>query len=120
MSEGVQASVGECPEPGSDERMEPAAHPNRDVRQREIVPPAALAACHALVVGVGAIGRQVALQLAAIGTAAVDLVDDDVVGEENLAPQGYWPRDLGRPKVDATAAAYRLVLPHATITTHRQ
>ena len=40
---------------------------DRDLRQRDIVPPDKLAACHALVIGVGAVGRQVALQLAAMG-----------------------------------------------------
>ena len=39
------------------------AIPDRDLRQRDIVPPEALAQCKATVVGVGAIGRQVALQL---------------------------------------------------------
>jgi hypothetical protein len=38
--------------------------PDRDLRQRDIVPPERLAACRATIVGVGAIGRQVALQLA--------------------------------------------------------
>jgi len=98
----------------------PHDHPNRDLRQREIVPPQQLAACHCLMIGVGAIGRQVALQLAAIGAAAVDLVDDDTVAEENLAPQGYWPRDLGRPKVDATADACRLVYPEGDVTAYWQ
>jgi len=90
-------------------------HPLRDVRQRDVVPPAALAACHALVVGVGAVGRQVALLLAAAGAAAIDLVDDDAVGEENLATQGYAPADVGRAKVDATAAACRAVNPAAAV-----
>jgi hypothetical protein len=37
----------------------------RDVRQRDIVPPARLATVRATVIGVGSVGRQVALQLAA-------------------------------------------------------
>ena len=40
----------------------PINHPDRNLRQRDIVPPDRLAACRATVVGVGAIGRQVALQ----------------------------------------------------------
>ena len=97
---------------------EAVLHPGRDVRQREIVPPAALRACHALVIGVGAIGRQVAIQLAAVGVPAIDLVDDDVVGEENLAPQAYWPADLGRAKVAATADLCRHVNPAVAVTPH--
>lgn len=76
----------------------------RDVRQREIIPPDRLTDCHALVIGVGAIGRQVALQLAAIGIPRLTLFDDDTVQIENLAPQGYWPDDLTYEKVDVTAA----------------
>lgn len=98
----------------------PHAHPDRDVRQREIVPPAALANCHALVIGVGAIGRQVALQLAAVGMPALDLIDDDAVGVENLASQAYCPADLGRPKVEATADVCRSINPDVAISTCRE
>jgi hypothetical protein len=38
-----------------------------DLRQRDTLPPARLANCSATVIGVGAIGRQVALKLAASG-----------------------------------------------------
>ena len=79
------------------------AHPRRDIRQRDLVPPERLAACHAVIIGVGAIGRQVALQLSAMGVPRLLLYDHDVVAEENLAPQGYRPDQLGRAKVDATA-----------------
>jgi sulfur carrier protein ThiS adenylyltransferase len=53
-------------------------------------------------VGVGAGGRQVALQLAAIGVPKITLIDPDTVRPENLAAQGYCEADLGRSKVDAT------------------
>ena len=75
----------------------------RNVRQRDIVPPDRLAACRATVVGVGAIGRQVALQLAAMGVPQLQLIDPDVVEPVNLACQGYLEDDLGRSKVSATA-----------------
>ena len=52
---------------------------NRDIRQRDLVPPEKLNQCHALVIGVGAIGRQVALQLAAIGISSMELIDHDGV-----------------------------------------
>jgi molybdopterin-synthase adenylyltransferase len=81
--------------------------PDRDLRQRAIVPPERLAPCRASVVGVGAIGRQVALQLAALGVSTLQLVDFDTVEPANLACQGYLEADLGRPKVDATAALVR-------------
>jgi sulfur carrier protein ThiS adenylyltransferase len=92
--------------------IEPASTlADRDIRQREIVPPGKLAGCHVVVVGVGAIGRQVALQLAAVGAQSLELFDHDTVSVENLAPQAYWPQDLGRPKVDATAEVCRLIHP---------
>ena len=71
-------------------------------RQKDIVPPDRLAACRATVIGVGAIGRQVALQLAAMGVPWLQLIDFDVVEPSNLASQGYLEEDLGRPKVEAT------------------
>ena len=72
-------------------------------RQRGIVPPARLAQCRVTVIGVGAIGRQVALQLAAMGVTWLQLVDFDAVEESNLASQGYLENDLDKPKVQATA-----------------
>src|SRR5712691_9020863 len=50
---------------------------DRDIRQPSIVPPERLAACPAIIIGVGAIGRQVALQLAALGMPRLTLFDDD-------------------------------------------
>ncbi|HVS73220.1 MAG TPA: ThiF family adenylyltransferase [Phycisphaerae bacterium] len=82
----------------------PGSLADRDLRQRELVPPAKLATCRITVVGVGAIGRQVALQLAAMGAPRIQLVDHDRVETVNLAPQGYFPADIGSPKVQATAA----------------
>jgi len=72
-------------------------------RQRDIVPPERIAGCKATVIGVGAIGRQVALQLSAMGIPWLQLVDHDVVEESNLASQGYVENDLGQAKVEATA-----------------
>lgn len=103
-------------EPGPPGWTPTPPHPGRDARQRDLVPPAALAACRAVVVGVGAVGRQVAAQLAALGVPALSLVDDDVVAAENLAPQAYCPADLGRPKVDATADWCRALNPAAAVT----
>jgi sulfur carrier protein ThiS adenylyltransferase len=80
---------------------------NRDIRQRDIVPPDRLATCHATVIGVGAIGRQVALQLAAMGVPRIQLIDFDIVEEVNLACQGYAEADLGQLKVEATAGMCR-------------
>jgi hypothetical protein len=92
------------------------ASSDRDVRQRDLVPPARLAQCHAVVIGVGAVGRQVALQLAALGVPALTLYDPDTVAVENLAPQGFWESDLGRSKVEAVAGIARRQFPAIQLT----
>ena len=83
--------------------MTPEELNERYSRQRDIVPQERLAQCRATVIGVGAIGRQVALQLAAMGVPSLQLIDFDVVELSNLASQGYLQDDLGRAKVEATA-----------------
>lgn len=76
---------------------------DRFVRQAELVPRERLLASPATVIGVGAIGRQVALQLAAIGVPALEMIDFDTVDESNITTQGYRQSDIGRPKVEALA-----------------
>ncbi len=76
----------------------------RYTRQQQILPADRLAACHCTVVGVGAIGRQLAIQLAAIGTPKLRLVDPDTVETVNLGCQAFLEADLGSSKVAATAA----------------
>ena len=72
-------------------------------RQEDIVPRQRILDCKATVIGVGAIGRQVAIQLTAIGVPVLHLIDFDTVEISNLATQGYMYKDLKQPKVDATA-----------------
>jgi len=78
-------------------------------RQADIVPRKRILNCKATVIGIGAIGRQVAIQLTAIGVPHIQLVDFDTVEVSNLASQGYMQKDLKRPKVDATAKFCRQV-----------
>lgn len=89
---------------------------DRDIRQRDIVPPDLLASCHALVIGVGAIGRQAALQLAAVGMPQLTLIDHDDVRVENLAPQGYLVEDVQSLKVHATATLCQKINPQIQVT----
>jgi hypothetical protein len=67
------------------------------------------------VIGVGAIGRQVALQLAAIGTQRIQLIDFDQVEATNVTTQGYLAADVGQSKVLATAAALRQIEPAVNV-----
>jgi sulfur carrier protein ThiS adenylyltransferase len=66
------------------------------------VPPERIAECKATVIGVGAIGRQVALQLSAMGIPWLQMIDFDSVEWSNLASQGYLEGDMGKLKVNAT------------------
>jgi len=74
-------------------------------RQAALVPMERLETMTITVVGVGAIGRQVALQLAAMGVSHLEIIDFDIVEESNIASQGFSEGDLGRYKVDAVADA---------------
>jgi len=76
-------------------------------RQADIVPRERIMDCKATVIGIGAIGRQVAIQLTAIGVQHLQLIDFDNVEISNLATQGYLQKDLERPKVDVTAQLCR-------------
>ncbi len=90
--------------------------PERNIRQRGLVPSDKLAQLHVLVIGVGAIGRQVALQLASLGVSRMSLMDHDHVAVENLAVQGYWPDDLGQVKVQASGALCQKIHPSLALT----
>ena len=90
---------------------------SRFTRQEELVPQERLRAISASIIGVGAIGRQVALQLAAIGAPRLQLVDFDVVDHSNVTTQGYWADDVGHPKVIAVAAAVRQLDPTIEVDT---
>jgi molybdopterin/thiamine biosynthesis adenylyltransferase len=84
---------------------------DRFERQQELVPQEKLKSMCVSVIGVGAIGRQVALQLAALGVRELQLIDFDRVEPTNLTTQGYYTSDLGRHKVEATADAVQQIDP---------
>ncbi|TWT64369.1 ThiF family adenylyltransferase [Rubinisphaera italica] len=83
----------------------PSTSVSRFVRQQEIIPRDRLSQLSVTIIGVGAIGRQVALQLAAIGSPRIQLVDFDHVDTTNVTTQGYLAEDIGQPKVVATEDA---------------
>lgn len=53
-----------------------------------------------LIVGAGSIGSYTALALAKLGFNNLVVFDDGIIEEENIAPQWYRPRDIGKPKVE--------------------
>ena len=84
---------------------------NRFERQADLVPQERLEGLSIDVVGVGAIGRQVALQLAALGARTLRLIDPDAVEPTNLTTQGYLAGDVGVMKVEATRRAILAIDP---------
>lgn len=80
---------------------------DRFSRQAELVPRERLQTLRATVVGVGAVGRQVALQAAALGVPRLQLIDFDVIEPTNVTTQGYRHGEIGLTKV---AAARRAIL----------
>lgn len=78
---------------------------DRFSRQTGLVPQERLEGLAITLIGVGAIGRQVALQLAALGARQLTLIDFDEVEEVNVTTQGYLQEDIGKSKVLATAQA---------------
>lgn len=75
----------------------------RSERYKDLLPTGKLESLACTVIGVGAIGRQVAIQLAAVGVPKLQLIDHDVVETVNLGTQAYFHDDVGRAKVHATA-----------------
>jgi molybdopterin-synthase adenylyltransferase len=84
-------------------------------RQRALLPAERLATVSATVIGVGAIGRQVALQLAAIGVPRLQLIDFDQVELANITSQGYLSEDVGTSKVIASQRAISRIDPSIAV-----
>ena len=83
-------------------------------RHSGIVDPAELPPC--TVIGVGAVGRNVALQLASLGVSQLQLIDFDEIELSNVATQGYRTEQIGQKKVEATAADAMMIYPDMEIT----
>jgi hypothetical protein len=98
---------------------------SRFERQQDLVPGDKLATLSITVIGVGAIGRQVALQLAAMGARKLQIIDFDLVEATNVTTQGYLWEDAEkrRYKVEATRQAILHIDPqievHAVIDRYR-
>lgn len=90
---------------------------DRFTRQGDLVPRDRIAELAATVIGVGAIGRQVAIQLASIGIPKLRLIDFDIVEPTNVTTQGYLHGDCGASKVEASGAHIRLMDPGIQVLT---
>ncbi|MDP6557806.1 MAG: ThiF family adenylyltransferase [Pirellulaceae bacterium] len=90
---------------------------DRFARQRDFVPRPRPANCSATVIGVGAVGRNVALQLAAIGVPRLQLIDFDDVDLSNTTTQGYAVADIGLAKVETVEATITRLDPSIAVQT---
>jgi len=95
----------------------PISMSDRYERQRDMVPQDRLAGLTATVIGVGAIGRQIALQLADVGVPRLQLIDFDRVETTNITTQGYYQVDIGQLKVAATRRAVEAIDPAIVVET---
>jgi len=78
---------------------------DRFLRQSGLVSTELLANTPVSIIGVGAIGRQLALQLAALGVMQIQLIDFDEVESHNVTSQGFHESDIGKLKVHCTGAS---------------
>lgn len=77
-----------------------------------------LSNAHVLILGLGGIGHQVALSLAAAGVGTLIVVDGDQVEASNLHRQIlFGANDVGRRKVDAARDGIRRVAPACDVVT---
>jgi molybdopterin/thiamine biosynthesis adenylyltransferase len=90
--------------------------PSRTVREFD---PHRLRDCEIHVVGLGSEGAYTLLQLAKMGCHNLHGWDNDVVGQENLGNQLYFPRHVGLSKAEACLDAIREMC-GIDITTHNQ
>ena len=90
---------------------------DRFSRQSDLVPRDQIAELSVTVIGVGAVGRQVAVQLASIGVPKLRLIDFDIVEPTNVTTQGYLHHDCCVAKVEALAAYIRALDPNIEIIT---
>src|SRR3954454_8121165 len=74
---------------------------DRFSRQEDLVPRDQLRDLSVSLIGLGAVGRQVALQLASIGVRRLQLIDFDRVDLSNVTTQGYLAEEIGISKVAA-------------------
>lgn len=72
------------------------------------------------IIGVGAIGSNVALMLARLGFTNIHLYDFDKVEAINVANQNYFEKQVGQSKLEATANILKLINPEIQLELHNE
>lgn len=72
------------------------------------------------IIGVGAIGSNIATQLVRLGVTNLHIWDFDTVDEHNITNQIYTSEDIGKPKTEALLAYLLKINPNCNITTHKR
>jgi molybdopterin/thiamine biosynthesis adenylyltransferase len=70
------------------------------------------------IIGVGAIGSNLAETIARLGLTNIHLYDFDVVNKHNVANQLYFDDQIDKPKVECIAETMRRINPDIDITIH--
>ncbi len=87
----------------------------RTSRYRGLIGQAAMNSTHSYIIGVGAVGRQVAITLATMGFERLMLIDHDSITSANMGTQGWWAGQVGLRKVIAAAAHCQMINPDCKI-----
>lgn len=72
------------------------------------------------VIGIGATGSNIAVQLARIGASKIHLWDFDTVDEHNITNQTYTTEDIGLLKIDALKKYLLKINPNIELMTHKK
>lgn len=72
------------------------------------------------IIGLGAIGSNVALMLARLGLNNIHIYDFDTVEPINVANQNYSEAQIGLTKVEATAQNIKAINPQVELTPHNE
>jgi sulfur carrier protein ThiS adenylyltransferase len=93
---------------------------DRHVRHQTLITQRKLRAFPVTIVGIGAGGRQAALQLGVMGIGTMMLVDPQKVEAVNLGCQGFYEEDLGEYKAEATSADIRATDSSVHVVSHNR
>lgn len=109
MATATPSAKSEGTEPDKKEALVMGELHTRFNRQLDFVPALSLEGKRVTVIGCGAIGRPIALQLASIGVRDIQLIDHDLVSPTNVTTQGYLEGDVGETKVHALERALKAI-----------